>query len=500
MNFKSPKKAFAAACLASTAFVAPAMAQNISTLGSESSTLQPWGLPNTAAYGQTFTVANAGRLDRVTFRINDSVGIGYDLRIFAWDPVLNRVIGPSLGSVAGTTPGAGVMSSVVVDTGGVALPSAGQYVAFLQATSNGSSNWGTADDSYAGGGYVFQNNSGDTSQWSGTGWATSNIDMAFALALNLGPTQDQELADLAAAAGTAARLVVFNAHSVARTRGQDSLTTRDEALSFTRTADPESGSFTITQSTMDNPQMMGGIYTWIDLTGFRAEDDATARSYTGRGLQIGADIEVMPDMVVGLSLGVSNLDASVGTVVQDGVLRYLQPYMAYRSGAWSGGASLLYGRGDYTQTTGGGTGEGETRLTAITFDGGYDIPLDGNWTITPMIGLVHGVERITGISGTLAGAGTERVRFTQASLGGEISQSMGSGEFFTGLHADWLDTDADTALLSDLLVDDGWTGRLELGLATEIGNGISFDTSVELSGLGGDLRSTSGALRFTFRF
>jgi hypothetical protein len=316
----------------------------------------------------------------------------------------------------------------------------------------------------------------------------------------LGPSPEEELADLSAAASTSGRLVILNAHGVARTRGQDSLTTRDAVLSYTRVPDPETGSFTVTQSTMDSAQMMGGVYTWVDLTGFRAEDDETDRSYTGRGLQLGADMAVMPDMVVGLSLGVQDLDASVGAVDQDGVLRYLQPYLAYGSGPWSGEATLVYGWGDYNQTSTGGAGEGETRLAALTFNGGYDIALEQGVVVTPTLGLVHGVERVEGISGTLAGAGSETVRFTQASLGGEVSQATGSGEIFAGLHADWLNTDADTALVSDLLVDDGWTGRLELGLSTEVGSGVTLDTSVELSGLGGDLRQTSGALRFAFRF
>ncbi|MCU4654759.1 autotransporter outer membrane beta-barrel domain-containing protein [Roseibacterium sp. SDUM158016] len=293
---------------------------------------------------------------------------------------------------------------------------------------------------------------------------------------------------------------MINAGGLAGDRGQDSLTTRDAMLSFTRVADPETGELQVTQSTMAHEGMMGEVYTWIDLTGFRAEDDGTNRAYSGRGLQIGADIALGPDMVAGLSFGVQDLDGSVGTVSQDGVLRYLQPYFAYRSGAWAGEASLLYGHGDFSQSSGGGDGTGETRLTALTFSGGYDIALQPGVTVTPMLGLVHGVERIEGVSGTLAGAGRETVRFTQASFGAEISQTIGGGELFGGLHADWLDTSSDTALVSDLLIDDGWTGRLELGLSTEIGGGVLLDTSVELSGLGGDLRSTSGSLRFAFRF
>jgi hypothetical protein len=477
MGLMPQKKAFAAAFITSTALVQPMMAQVV-TNGSFESGLSGWsctGADSCTTSSEAFDGALAATgFDNTGFAtlsqtVSTTSGATYELS-FAHRVVLVRPSNVLRYAFDGAAP-------IDVDESTTWTVQTDTFVA------SGS----TADLSF-----FFETDSGTGSVFFDA--------VSLTLLLPPGPTPDEEIAQLAASANAAARLVVLNADGVARTRGQDSLTTREEVLSFTRTADPETGSFTITQSTMDNPQMMGGLYTWIDLTGFRAEDDGTARSYTGRGLQIGADIEVMPDMVVGLSLGVTDLDASVGTVVQDGILRYLQPYMAYRSGAWSGEASLLYGRGDYTQTTGGGTGEGETRLTAITFDGGYDIVLDGGWTITPMLGLVHGVERITGVSGTLAGAGTERVRFTQASLGAEISQSMGSSEFFTGLHADWLDTDADTALVSDLLVDDGWTGRLELGLSTEIGNGISFDTSVELSGLGGDLRSTSGALRFEFRF
>jgi hypothetical protein len=148
--------AFVAACMASSALVAPAIAQT--------------------------------RLDTVTFRIRDNVGIGYDLQVFAWDPTARRVTGSSLGSTSGTTPGTGSMSSVVIDTGGVQLPSAGQYVAFLQATSNGPATWGTAGDSYAGNSYVYQNNGGNTASWASSGWAVSSAtDMAFALAFNFGP-------------------------------------------------------------------------------------------------------------------------------------------------------------------------------------------------------------------------------------------------------------------------------------------------------------------------
>lgn len=204
--------------------------------------------------------------------------------------------------------------------------------------------------------------------------------------------------------------------------------------------------------------------------------------------------------MAGLSLGSQDLSSTVDAVSQVGILRFVQPYLAYRSGGWSVDASLTCGQGDFDQTSGGGFGTGETRLAAISLSGGYAMRLGQGMKLTPLVGLTHGRERIEGVSGTLAGAGTETVRFTEVSRGTQIAQTIKGGEVFVGLHVDWLDSSSETALVSDLLVDDGATGRLELGLATEIAGGMLFDSSVEVSGLGRDLRETSGALMFTVRF
>lgn len=349
----------------------------------------------------------------------------------------------------------------------------------------------------AGGGGSF-NAGADQVALAGVGLGDGLLQIIYVLVL--GPTSEEEIARLAAAAGLTGRVVVLNARDLTRARGRDSLAARDAALSFTRETDPETGALTVRQSTKGHPSLVGNVYTWLDITGFRAEDDDAGRSYSGRGIQFGADIALSPDMVAGLSFGVQDLDARVGAFSQDGILRFVQPYLAYRSGAWSGEASIIYGHGEYDQTSSGGDGTGETRLAALTFNGGYDMDLEPGTILTPVLGFAHGVEEVEGLSGTLAGAGTETVRFSQVSLGTEIRHAVSGGELFAGLHADWLNTSSDTALVSDLLVDDGWTGRVELGVSTEIGRGLELDTSVELSGLGGDLRQTSGALRFAFRF
>jgi hypothetical protein len=58
--------------------------------------------------------------------------------------------------------------------------------------------------------------------------------------------------------------------------------------------------------------------------------------------------------------------SGVGAFRQDGTLRFIQPYLAYRSGAWSGEASLIYGHGDYDHTSVSGDGSGSTRFAALT--------------------------------------------------------------------------------------------------------------------------------------
>jgi hypothetical protein len=267
--------------------------------------------------------------------------------------------------------------------------------------------------------------------------------------------------------------------------GQDGLAARNARLSFSDLPEIDPGAMTVTQSTQGTTGLVGNVYTWVDLSGFRAKDDGAARSYSGRGLQIGADMEVAVDTFVGLSFGVQDLSASEGANNQTGVLRFVQPYLANSSGAWEGEASLIIGRGDFDQVSGGGTGSGETRLTALTFAGRHNIVVSDVVTLTPTLDLTHGRGRIEGTGGTLVGAGTETVRFTEVSLGAAVSHAIAGGEIFGGLYADWLDTSADTQLVSNLLVDDGWTGRVALGVSTKISGGAFFDTSLQIEGLGG---------------
>jgi hypothetical protein len=325
-----------------------------------------------------------------------------------------------------------------------------------------------------------------------------NIEFEI-LTLDLGPTVEQELANLLAASGGSARLVVIGADGVVRNAGAVSLATRDGQLSLTRVAaGPDAGS--VVMSTSDAPGMMGNVYTWAEVTGFRSDTFGSGDgTLEGGGLQIGADVALGPDMVAGVSLGYTNVTASDAGTSSEGGYTYFQPYLAYRSGNWGGTASLMYGRGSFDQTSAGGDGSADVTIAALTFEGGYDHALSDRLTLTPTLGLLHGREETEGASGTLAGT-TGDVTFSQLSLGGRLTQSGANGSFFTGLHADYLTQEASSILAGELLGDEGWTGRIELGAESALSSGLGLSTSVELRGLGGDFRTVSGGLRVAFTF
>jgi hypothetical protein len=311
-------------------------------------------------------------------------------------------------------------------------------------------------------------------------------------------TTEEELSALLAAAGGAARLVVLDAQGIARDLGQASIVARGQQLSL-ELAQVTEGSV-VASSKSATPGLVGNLYTWAQITGFDSEDDDGPGSIRGTGFQIGADVALGADMVAGLSLGRSELNASEAGFSQDGTLTYLQPYLAYRAGAWHGNASLIFGQGDYDQTSDGGTGTGETKLFAVTFEAGYDMALREGLTLTPTIGLIAGNEKATGTSGTLAGAGTQTYDFAQASLGARLTSRTATGQLFAGLHADYLDQDAGAVLTSEFLSENGWSGRVEFGASREMQGGFGLATSFDISGIGGSAQTLSGGLRVALQF
>lgn len=162
--------------------------------------------------------------------------------------------------MSGTTAG-GSADFELIEIGsiGADLDAAGAYVFFLQSTSSGAAQWQTVNgQSYAEGAFVFQNNAGDTDQWTGQNWALSQEeDLAFSLVFSLPAIIENQLAELAAASSAMGRFAVQNAQQTMRLRGQESLTTRSKAGSVASVADtdPEGSGLRYKQSTtgmMDN--------------------------------------------------------------------------------------------------------------------------------------------------------------------------------------------------------------------------------------------------------
>lgn len=486
-----------------------AQAQTISTLADGNSSVFPWSLPLVPTFGQTITIASRSSLGNVTFRIDDGGNLRtFDFRVFAWDAANTRATGPSLAAASGQTAGVDGTQSVVVDAGGAVLPSAGEYIVFFHATdaSNTSeARWSSANDNpYSGGQAFSQFNGGDASQWTtdpwtpiaGPGW---DFVFEFVLVPFSGPTADEELATLITTSGAAGRLIVVDGAGNARDMGEVSLATRAQRPAFTGVAASERGLVPV-MSSQGAPGMIGNLYTWVQVTGFDSAEDDGPGNVSGGGLQIGADLQIGPGMVAGLSLGHNQISGSDGSTSQDGTQTFLQPYFAYGQGPWHGNASLMVGRGDYDQTSIGGDGTGETRLWAVTLEGGYDLAMGDALIVTPTLGLIHGRTTVEGTGGTLAGAGSQDYDFTQASLGAEVSYDIAQGSVFAGLHADHLTQNADTVLTGDLLSEDGWSGRIELGGTMQLSNGLDLAASVELGGLGGGARTVSGGLRLGWTF
>lgn len=306
------------------------------------------------------------------------------------------------------------------------------------------------------------------------------------------------VADFAGATSGASRLLVRSAQGVAREQGARSFVARDAALSFVR--EGGGADLSVTASAQTAPGFSGGIYTWAELTAFAARDDARDRDISGYGLQIGADVALGANAVLGLSLGYDEIDSDRPGVSVDGDLLFLQPYLAFRSGPWHGEATVILGRGDFDQEEAGGTGQGETSLIATTFELRYDRSISDRWVLSPSFGFALGQEEIEGTGGLLAGTPATEVDFAQVSVGLRGTAMTQHGDVFAGAYLDWADMGSPDTLVADALMDDGFSARLELGQSLDLGSGRLLDSSVEIGGLGSDVTSVSGALRVSLRF
>jgi hypothetical protein len=261
---------------------------------------------------------------------------------------------------------------------------------------------------------------------------------------------------------------------------------------------PEEGAV---QSSRGAPGLVGNLFTWAEIGGFRAENSTRGTDLTGASLQFGADLEVAPRLLVGMSFGLNRISASGAGFSQTGQLRFLQPYVAYRSGHLGLEGSAFLGWGDLTQESIGGSGTADTAFFAVNATARYEYQGWGDTLVVPVLSLTHGAQDITGTGGTLAGAARETVSFTEVSLGTDIAFTGAAwGEARLGLHADWLSEDAVSPTSDALLGGEGWSGRVSLGLTGVQETGAGFDAALEIGGIGADHSTLSGGLRVNFRF
>lgn len=179
--------------LAAVPLLISSTAQAVTVIDTASSwngvgSVMSFGEPNTATYGQTFTVTGTDtKLDSFSFYLNDFSDPGdIDFRayVFGWDG--NKAAGPQLFESGDLhTTGQSGFELFNINTGGIDLTAGLEYVAFFSAsklfdTANGTGKMGLVSNLYSGGQFVYSNNGDNFSSLTAIPWATNwGGDLAF---------------------------------------------------------------------------------------------------------------------------------------------------------------------------------------------------------------------------------------------------------------------------------------------------------------------------------
>lgn len=172
----------------------PAAAQTtIDTKPLQNSTIFAFGEPDTATYGQTFTVGSDNVLNSFSFNLTKGAGApttSFQFYVMGWDGT--KATGPVLFQSGVTTIASGTpMQAFTFNTGNLALTSGSQYVGFINASNqfDGSedANVGmgsvTGASVYNGGAFVYLNNGNNFSRVTQDAWTTGfqgpGADAAF---------------------------------------------------------------------------------------------------------------------------------------------------------------------------------------------------------------------------------------------------------------------------------------------------------------------------------
>jgi hypothetical protein len=153
----------------------------------------PFGVPNTATYGQTISVApGTAVLSSFGFEIgNCTANVSFRGEVYAWDGT--KATGPSLfESPVTNVTSSGPFQLVTFNAGGLTLPP-GVYVLFASTSRDQTEapaagcQWGVTPNNtaYPGGNLVLLNNGPTPSQWTTAAWTSVALDFAFQV--NMGP-------------------------------------------------------------------------------------------------------------------------------------------------------------------------------------------------------------------------------------------------------------------------------------------------------------------------
>ena len=90
--------------------------------------------------------------------------------------------------------------------------------------------------------------------------------------------------------------------------------------------------------------------------------------------------------------------------------------------------------------------------------------------------------------------------FSEFSVGARATHETGKGFSYIGLHADYVASNAPTALAGGGFDAEGLSGRVEFGTGFPIIGRGEVSLGVEAGGLGSDLTEYTAALRVSFDF
>jgi hypothetical protein len=154
-----------------------------------STIVQPFGCPDTTTYGQTITVpAGMTHLNKFTFTwVNLNTGsMVVRAEVYAWNGTM--ATGSSLYEKRRSISFLDNLFHLeTFKPNAISVTPGAQYVLFISIDKDYEKcrkryklGWGLVSDDYNGGGFVFQNNRGDESQWTLATWGTfGGRDVAF---------------------------------------------------------------------------------------------------------------------------------------------------------------------------------------------------------------------------------------------------------------------------------------------------------------------------------